>query len=289
MVGIAQQCFLYPEKPALNEEFAVDQSNLWYDNFWIRYSCVSVPGIIKEAIILLDFRGKTVIVTGSTGNLGAAVAQRFVDHSANLVLTDRGTNRLKQSYPNLLDSDQHMLADSVDVTNPDSVSGLIDKVLGRFNHIDVLINTVGGFRAGTTLAETPITTLDFMHNINTRSVFVTSQAILPYMTKEKQGKIVNVSARAGLRGDAKMSAYSASKATVIRLTESMSAEVKNLGININCILPGTIDTPQNRKAMPEVKYEYWVKPESLADVIVFLASDYARDIHGAAIPVYGNS
>ena len=69
----------------------------------------------------------------------------------------------------------------------------------------------------------------------------------------------------------------------------MAAEVKNLGININCILPGTIDTPQNRKAMPEVKYEYWVKPESLADVIVFLASDYARDIHGAAIPVYGNS
>ena len=182
-----------------------------------------------------------------------------------------------------------MLADSVDVTNPDSVSGLIDKVLGRFNHIDVLINTVGGFRAGTTLAETPITTLDFMHNINTRSVFVTSQAVLPYMTKEKQGKIVNVSARAGLRGDAKMSAYSASKAAVIRLTESMSAEVKNLGININCILPGTIDTPQNRKAMPEAKYEYWVKPESLADVIVFLASDYARDIHGAAIPVYGNS
>jgi len=238
---------------------------------------------------LLDFRGKTVIVTGSTGNLGAAVAQKFIDHSANLVLTDRGTNRLKQSFPNLFDSDQHMLADGVDVTNPDSVSGLIDKVLGRFNHIDVLINTVGGFRAGTTLAETPITTLDFMHNINTRSVFVTSQAVLPYMTKEKKGKIVNVSARAGLRGDAKMSAYSASKAAVIRLTESMAAEVKNLGININCILPGTIDTPQNRKAMPEVKYEYWVKPESLADVIVFLASDYARDIHGAAIPVYGNS
>jgi NAD(P)-dependent dehydrogenase (short-subunit alcohol dehydrogenase family) len=198
-------------------------------------------------------------------------------------------NRLKQRYPNLLDSNLHMLVDNVDVTNPDSINYLIEKILDRFNLIDVLINTVGGFKAGSTLTETHLTTLDFMHNINTRSVFVTSQAVLPHMIKAKRGKIVNVSARAGIHGNAKMAAYSASKGAVIRLTESMAAEVKNLGININCILPGTIDTPQNRKAMPGAKHESWVKPESLADVIVFLASDYARDIHGAAIPVYGNS
>lgn len=238
---------------------------------------------------MLDFRDRTVIVTGATGNLGAAVAQKFLDHSANLVLTDRGVDRLGQRYPDLLDSNQHILADRVDVTNSDSVNGFVEKVLDQFKHIDVLVNTVGGFSAGTILPETPLSTLDFMLSLNTRSVFVTSQAVLPHMTEEKHGKIVNVAARAGLQGSAKMSAYSASKAAVIRLTESMAAEVKNKGINVNCILPGTIDTPQNREAMPGVNYENWVKPESLADVILFLASDSARDIHGAAIPVYGKN
>lgn len=238
---------------------------------------------------MLDFRGRTVIVTGATGNLGAAVTQKFINQSANLVLTDRGEDRLGQRFPEFLGSNQHILADRVDVTNSDSVNGLIGKVLERFKHIDVLVNTVGGFSAGTILPETPLSTLDFMLSLNARSVFVTSQAVLPHMIKEKQGKIVNLAARAGLRGSAKMSAYSASKAAVIRLTESMAEEVKNLGINVNCILPGTIDTPQNREAMPGANYEKWVKTESVADVIVFLASDYARDIHGAAIPVYGNS
>ncbi|MCJ7659949.1 MAG: SDR family oxidoreductase [Anaerolineales bacterium] len=238
---------------------------------------------------MLDFRGRTVIVTGATGNLGAAVTQKFINQSANLVLTDRGEDRLGQRFPKFLGSNQHILADRVDVTNSDSVNGLIGKVLERFKHIDVLVNTVGGFSAGTILPETPLSTLDFMLSLNARSVFVTSQAVLPHMIKEKQGKIVNLAARAGLRGSAKMSAYSASKAAVIRLTESMAEEVKNLGINVNCILPGTIDTPQNREAMPGANYEKWVKTESVADVIVFLASDYARDIHGAAIPVYGNS
>ena len=220
---------------------------------------------------MLDFRGRTVIVTGATGNLGTVVAQKFLNQSANLVLTDRGEDRLGQRFPELLESNQHILANRIDVTNPDSVNRLIGKVIEQFKHIDILVNTVGGFSAGTILPETPLSTLDFMLSLNARSVFVASQAVLPHMTKEK------------------MSAYSASKAAVIRLTESMAEEVKNLGINVNCILPGTIDTPQNREAMPGANYENWVKTESLADVIVFLASDFARDIHGAAIPVYGNS
>ena len=199
---------------------------------------------------MLDFRGRTVIVTGATGNLGTVVAQKFLNQSANLVLTDRGEDRLGQRFPELLESNQHILANRIDVTNPDSVNRLIGKVIEQFKHIDILVNTVGGFSAGTILPETPLSTLDFMLSLNARSVFVASQAVLPHMTKEKHGKIVNLAARAGLRGSAKMSAYSASKAAVIRLTESMAEEVKNLGINVNCILPGTIDTPQNREAMP---------------------------------------
>jgi NAD(P)-dependent dehydrogenase (short-subunit alcohol dehydrogenase family) len=232
---------------------------------------------------------RTVIITGAAGNLGSSVAQKFLEGSANLVLTDRGVGRLDQHFPELSDSDQHILADGIDVTNLNSINKLIENVLDLFKQIDVLVNTIGGYRAGTTLPNTPVDTLDSMFTLNTRSVYIASQAVLPHMIEQKRGKIISVAARAGLRGRAKMSAYSVSKSAVIRLTESMAAEVKNVGINVNCILPGTIDTPQNRAAMPDANYALWVKPESLANVIYFLASEEARDIHGASIPVYGNS
>jgi NAD(P)-dependent dehydrogenase (short-subunit alcohol dehydrogenase family) len=109
------------------------------------------------------------------------------------------------------------------------------------------------------------------------------------MIRQGSGKIINLAARPGLQGRSNMAAYSASKAAVIRLTESAAAELKHNGINVNCVLPGTIDTPQNREAMPDAEFGYWVKPASLAEVILFLASDAARDIHGAAVPVYGQS
>jgi NAD(P)-dependent dehydrogenase (short-subunit alcohol dehydrogenase family) len=151
----------------------------------------------------------------------------------------------------------------------------------------VLVHTVGGFRAGSPLHETPLETFEFMIKLNASTVFITNQAVMPQMLKQGSGKIINVAAAAGLAGRPKMAAYSASKAAVIRLTESTSAEVKAEGINVNCILPGTIDTPQNREAMPNANFAKWVQPESLADVIAFLASDAARDVHGAAVPVYG--
>lgn len=236
-----------------------------------------------------EYKQKTVIITGTVGNLGEAVARKFIENSANVVLTDRGAGRLDKLFPEQINSPQHLLADNVDVTDPDSVYKLVQEVLNKYTNIDVLINTVGGYYGGTTLTDTPVKKLDTMFALNARSVYVTSQAILPHMIEAKHGKIINVAARAGQSGAAKMSAYSVSKSAVIRLTESMAAEVRNLGINVNCILPGTIDTPENREAMPNANYKKWVKPESLADVIFFLASHAARDIHGAAIPVYGNS
>jgi NAD(P)-dependent dehydrogenase (short-subunit alcohol dehydrogenase family) len=130
---------------------------------------------------------------------------------------------------------------------------------------------------------------DFLMNLNARSVLVAMRAVLPHLLKRGNGAIVNIGARPGLAGKAKMAAYSASKSAVIRLTESVSAEVKDFGIQVNCILPGTIDTPQNRKDMPKADFSTWVEPESLANVILFLASHQAKDIHGAALPVYGRS
>jgi NAD(P)-dependent dehydrogenase (short-subunit alcohol dehydrogenase family) len=189
----------------------------------------------------------------------------------------------------MLEARNRFFITSADVTNEDSTRIAGKKVVDHYGQIDILVNTVGGYRAGTPLYETPVKTFDFMYNLNARSVFITCQAVIPYMLEKKQGKIISVAARSAIKGVAKAASYDASKSAVIRLTESMAAELKLSGINVNCILPGTIDTPQNRKALPNADNNHWVTPEALADVILFLASDVSRAIHGAAIPVYGLS
>src|SRR5262249_52181024 len=139
------------------------------------------------------------------------------------------------------------------------------------------------------LHETPLDDLEFMLNLNARSVFVMCQAVIPQMIDQNRGAIINIASRAALGGGAGAAAYSASKAAVVRLTESMDAELKDRGINVNCVMPGIIDTPQNRAAMPGADFSKWVTTEAVADVILFLASEGARAIHGAAIPVYGRA
>jgi len=236
---------------------------------------------------MFDFSDRVVMVTGAAGNLGRAVAQAFQAAGAKLVLVDRAADRLQRLFPDLVDSPNYFLATSVDMTDADAVEAMVDEAVKRFGRIDVLANTVGGFRAGTPVHETPLETWDFLLNLNARTVFTASRAIIPHMLRQGSGKIVNVAARAALKGGAKMAAYSLSKSGVVRLTESMAAELKKDGINVNCVLPGTIDTPQNRKAMPKADHSRWVKPKAIANVILFLASDAARAVQGAAIPVYG--
>ena len=236
---------------------------------------------------MFNFSDRVVIVTGAAGNLGSAVARAFQAAGAKLVLVDRAADRLQRLFPDLVDSPNYFLATSVDVTDPDAVEAMVDEALKRFGRVDVLVNTVGGFRAGTPVHETPFETWDFLLNLNARTVFTASRAIIPHMLRQGSGRIVNVAARAALKGGARMAAYSVSKSGVMRLTESMAAELKKDGLNVNCVLPGTIDTPQNRKAMPNANHSRWVKPEAIADVILFLASDAARAVQGAAIPVYG--
>jgi NAD(P)-dependent dehydrogenase (short-subunit alcohol dehydrogenase family) len=153
----------------------------------------------------------------------------------------------------------------------------------------VLVNTIGGYRAGKPVHELDLATWDLMLNLNARSTLVMCKAAIPVMLGQGRGKIINVAARSGVAGSANHAAYSASKAAVMRLTESMAAEVRERGINVNCILPSTIDSPDNREAMPKADARKWVKPESMAEVVLFLASEAARDIHGVALPVYGLS
>lgn len=236
---------------------------------------------------MFDFSNQVALITGASGNLGSAVARAFRASSAKLVLVDRREDILNEVFPDLMADPYCLLTSCADLTNPEEVGSVITAAMQRFGRIDVLVNTVGGYRAGKPLHETSLDTWQFMINVNAATVFITSQAVIPQMIAQKAGKIISLAARPGLRGQADAAAYSASKAAVIRLTESAAAELRHRGINVNCILPGTIDTPQNREAMPDADYDTWVKPESLAEVILFLSSPAARDIHGAAIPVYG--
>lgn len=235
-----------------------------------------------------DFSNQVVIITGASGNLGGAVAERFRVAGASLVLVDRTAEKLAQAYPDLANDPHHFLA-GADLTSADAVKAVVAQTVERFGRVDVLVNTVGGFRAGTPLHETPLETFDFMVNLNARTVYIAAQAVIPHMLAQGHGKIISIAARPGLEGRANQAAYSASKAAVLRLTESMAAEYRMHGINVNAIIPGTIDTPQNRAAMPDADTSKWVQPESLADVIAFLASNEARDVHGVALAVVGRS
>ena len=206
---------------------------------------------------------RTVIITGASGNLGRAVAGAF--SRDKLVLMDVKTG------VNLLD--------------PESIRAALKGV----ERVDVLCNIAGGFRMGTPVHETSDKDWNFLMDLNARTVINTARAVVPLMLKAGAGKIVNVGAFAAQKGAAQMGAYVASKAAVIRLTETMAAELREKNINVNCVLPTIIDTPENRAAMPDADPRKWVAPEALADVIAFLCSDAARAIHGAAVPVAGLS
>lgn len=235
-----------------------------------------------------EFDGKVVMVTGAAGNLGAALAARFAALGSRLALLDHSAERLERARDELDLPSSTVLLPS-DLTAADSVAAAVEKAVTRLGGIDVLANIAGGFTMGPPLHETPDSDWDLMMELNVRSVFNTCRAVIPHMLRQGSGRIVNVSARAALEGKARMGPYCASKAAVLTLTESLAAEHRLDGINVNCILPGTIDTPQNRAAMPDADHSRWVPAAALADVIVFLASEASRAVTGAAIPVYGQS
>jgi NAD(P)-dependent dehydrogenase (short-subunit alcohol dehydrogenase family) len=235
-----------------------------------------------------EFEGKVVMVTGAAGNLGAAVAASFAALGARLALLDHSAERLGRTRDDL-DLPSPTLLLPTDLTSTDSVAAAADRTVAQLGRVDVLANIAGGFTMGPALHETDDEDWDLMMRLNARSVFNTCRAIVPHMLRQGAGRIINVSARAALEGKARMGPYCASKAAVLTLTESLAAEHRLDGINVNCILPGTIDTPQNRAAMPDADFSRWVPPAALADVVVFLASEASRAVTGAAIPVYGRS
>ena len=234
-------------------------------------------------------KNRNVLITGGTGILGSSVTKIFLSQGDNIAATylfDSEVDRFKELNPELYDDVTFLYAN---VTEQDDVQKTIETFLTKFNRLDILINIVGGFVGGIPTTELEEDRWDFMMNLNLKSVFLCCKSVIPHMTERGSGKIVNVSARAGLKGEAGMSVYCVSKGGVRTLTESLAAEVMDSGINVNCIMPSIMDTPMNREAMPDEDYTRWVSTDEVAGVISFLTSDAAGIINGAAIPVYGRA
>ena len=221
--------------------------------------------------------GKVIVITGASGNLGRAVAAAFGELGARLALID-----LKRG--SLQDGENQAFFEA-NLLDAEGVRASVANALGRFGRIDVLCNIAGGFRMGSPVHETSDKDWGFLMDLNARTVLNMSRAVVPVMLKNGGGKIVNVGAFAAQKGAAQMGAYVASKSAVIRLTETMAAELREKNINVNCVLPTIIDTPQNRAAMPDADTSQWVTPASIANVVAFLVSPEAGAITGAAIPV----
>jgi NAD(P)-dependent dehydrogenase (short-subunit alcohol dehydrogenase family) len=232
---------------------------------------------------------RVVLVTGAAGNLGAAVCARFAADGARIVAVDLDASRVKDRLAGLQLGSDRLLCLGVNVLEEAATRDLVEQAVRTFGRIDVLANIAGGFTMGTPVHETSLDTWRHMLDLNATSVLVMAKAVVPTMIAQRQGRIVNVSARAALKGEAQMAAYCVGKAAVLRLTEAMAAELLGHGITVNAVLPSIIDTPQNREAMPKADFSKWISPGSLAETIAFLCSPAAADISGAAVPVYGRA
>jgi len=226
-------------------------------------------------------RGKVVLVTGANGGLGAHVTQAFLDAEATVV---GASLKIQQSDFN----SPAFTALPAEISTASGAKSMVDRVVARFGRIDVVAHTVGGFAGGQSIAETDDATFQGMFDLNLNSTFYLLRAALPVMRKTGNGRIIAIGSRAALEPGAGVGAYSASKAAMVSLIRTVALENKDVGITANVILPGTMDTPANRKAMPKADVSRWVQPANIASLITWLAGDAGKDVNGAVIPVYGS-
>ena len=236
-----------------------------------------------------DFSGKVVLVAGGTGGLGRAVSLAFLEAGARVVVTFRKQAEFDALRRTAGRNGANLEGDAVDVTDEAATRRLVEGIVDGRSRLDALVNTVGGYAGGTRLWETDADTLDRMLALNLRAGHALSRAVVPALLQQGHGAIVNNAAKAALDPPAGAGAYAASKAAALAMLESLAADLKGTGVRANTIRPSIIDTAANRRSMPDADYSKWPKPEDIARVILFLCSDEARVIHGAAIPVYGNA
>jgi NAD(P)-dependent dehydrogenase (short-subunit alcohol dehydrogenase family) len=229
-------------------------------------------------------RGKTIVVTGAFGALGRAVAAAAAERGANVAAIDHATSPpaglVEQLGPNAL------ILGGADLSSYSAAKTAMAQVKIKFGRLDALLNIAGGFQWETVEGGRP-ESWDHMYALNLKTTLYSCQGALPYLLESGSGRIVNVGAQSALHGASGFGAYAASKSAVHRLTESLADELKLRGVTVNAVLPSTIDTPANRRDMPKADFDRWVKPADLAAVMLFLASDEAKVVTGALIPVSG--
>ena len=224
--------------------------------------------------------GKIVFVTGASGGLGVHVTQAFLAAGATVIGTSRKIQQSDFNSPSFT-------AMPGEISNRESAAALVEQVLARFRRIDVVVHTVGGFAGGQSIAETDDATFQRMFDVNLNSAFHLLRAALPAMRKTGNGRIIAIGSRAAVDPGPGVGAYSASKAALVSLIRTVAAENKDVGITANVILPGTMDTPTNRKMIPNADISKWVQPANVASLVLWLASDSGADVNGSVIPVYG--
>src|SRR6201982_3673386 len=225
-------------------------------------------------------KGKVVLVTGANGGLGTYVTQAFLGGGATVVGTSRKIQQSDFNNPNFT-------ALPAEISTREGAQTLVDQVVTRFGKLDVLAHTVGGFAGGQSIADTDDATFQRMFDLNLNCVFHILRAAVPLLRKTGNGRIIAIGSRAALEPGAGVGAYSASKAAMVSLIRTVALENRDAGVTANVILPGTIDTPINRKAIPNADVSTWVRPETVASLIIWLAGESGRDVNGAVIPVYG--
>jgi NAD(P)-dependent dehydrogenase (short-subunit alcohol dehydrogenase family) len=228
-------------------------------------------------------RDKVIAITGASGALGRVVAATLAAQGARLALLEAAP-KLADALAKAFAS--HLLIPATDLSRLEAASAAIAQVVAHYGGLDALVNIAGGFR-WQTLEGGDLAVWDLMWALNLKTALNACKASLPHLVARGRGRIVNIGAGAAQKAAAGMGAYAASKSGVLRLTEALAQETKDRNITVNAILPGTIDTPANRKDMPDADFARWVEPSAIADVIAFLLSDGARAITGAAIPVSG--
>ena len=227
-----------------------------------------------------DLAGQVALVTGANGGLGTYVTGRLLVAGATVVGIARsiaaGEVHDSRFYPV-----------SADLTDPEAVRNLLTRLAEQFHKIDILVHVIGGLAGGASVAQTDDAIWRKMMDLNLNSVFYVMRSVVPVMREAGYGRIIAIGSRQAVQPAAGVGAYSASKAALVSLVQTVALENKDKNIRANVILPGTMDTPANRAAMPKANYEKWVKPAHVAELVALLASEAGADITGAAIPVYG--
>lgn len=232
-------------------------------------------------------RDRVILITGATGALGRATAYAAAQSGARLALTARQQQALDALAAELALPADRVLAHAADLAAADDVRALIEAIAARWGGVDALLNVAGGWSGGARLADLTEADWDAALEMNLRSAFLINRAVLPYMASRGWGRIVNIASRAAESPAARQAAYNVAKAGVVALTGSIAAEYRRQGIAANVILPAIIDTPANRAQMPDGDTSRWVKPEELAQLMLYLCSEEAGSLNGASIPVYG--